>query len=152
MNRSRISICTHNTFGMEPHAAWGSILPTLETLQLTAGIPAGIRCRGWCGGGSNVCLPAILPAWCCSTQLKGIRLREEATTGHCMSAAGEEWHGLVVWTLAQGWPGLENLALILARSAPPGAEYRAYGVEFAAIAIMSRRGMNPAAVGADSGR
>jgi UDP-N-acetylmuramate dehydrogenase len=64
-------------------------------------------------------------------EMKGMRLVEETPKAWVVeAAAGEPWHDLVAWTLAQGWPGLENMALIPGTvGASPVQNIGAYGVE-----------------------
>ena len=50
---------------------------------------------------------------CIHVDLKGIRVIEEDDDHVIIEAsAGENWHDFVLWTLDQGYGGLENLALI----------------------------------------
>lgn len=87
------------------------------------------------GGGTNIVLASSpeepLPVVVVHNQLKGlVRLEQTAETVLIRCAAGEPWHGFVMWTLAQGWAGLENLALIPGTvGAAPIQNIGAYGVE-----------------------
>ena len=65
------------------------------------------------GGGSNVVLTGDFAGTVLKVDLPGRRLlRTEADAWIVEAGAGENWHDFVRWTLAQGWPGLENLSLI----------------------------------------
>jgi UDP-N-acetylmuramate dehydrogenase len=85
------------------------------------------------GGGSNLVLSRDPRAVVLRVEITGRRLlREDADAWIVEAGAGENWHGLVAWTLAQGWPGLENLALIPGTvGAAPVQNIGAYGVELA---------------------
>ena len=83
------------------------------------------------GGGSNIVLTRDLQALVLKVEILGKRVaarREDAVIVE--AGGGENWHELVAWTLAQGLPGLENLALIPGSvGAAPVQNIGAYGVE-----------------------
>ena len=83
------------------------------------------------GGGSNIVLTGDVKALVLKVELTGMRLVEETDKAWVVeAAAGESWHDLVRWTLDNGWPGLENMALIPGSvGASPVQNIGAYGVE-----------------------
>ena len=83
------------------------------------------------GGGSNLVLTGDLKALVLKVEIAGRRLVEETDKGWLVEAGGGEgWHDFVHWTLEQGWPGLENMALIPGTvGAAPVQNIGAYGVE-----------------------
>jgi UDP-N-acetylmuramate dehydrogenase len=83
------------------------------------------------GGGSNIVLTRDMPQVVLKIEVRGMRLVEERADAWIVEAgAGEDWHEFVAWTLAQGWPGLENLALIPGTvGAAPVQNIGAYGLE-----------------------
>lgn len=63
--------------------------------------------------------------------IKGIKVTETADSFELTVGAGENWHQLVKYTVDNGMPGLENLALIPGSvGAAPVQNIGAYGVEF----------------------
>ena len=83
------------------------------------------------GGGSNVVLTRDVAAVVLKVEIGGRRVVETRDDAWVVEAgAGENWHDFVAWTLAQGLPGLENLALIPGTvGAAPVQNIGAYGVE-----------------------
>jgi UDP-N-acetylmuramate dehydrogenase len=83
------------------------------------------------GGGSNIILTRDMPQVVLKVEVRGRRLVEERDDAWIVEAgAGENWHDFVVWTLENGFPGLENLALIPGTvGASPVQNIGAYGVE-----------------------
>lgn len=82
-------------------------------------------------GGSNVLLPAQLNAIVLRPQMRGISVTAQTDSYVDIEVmAGENWHDLVMHTVAQGWYGLENLALIPGLTgAAPVQNIGAYGVQ-----------------------
>jgi UDP-N-acetylmuramate dehydrogenase len=87
------------------------------------------------GGGSNVlCASSQIDTVLC-VNIKGIdclntNQRADTDAWLVQVGAGENWHDLVMYTLNQGWLGLENLALIPGLvGAAPVQNIGAYGVE-----------------------
>ena len=83
------------------------------------------------GGGSNIVLTGDVRPLVLKVEIMGKRLAGETAKAWIVEAgAGENWHELVTWTLQNGYPGLENLALIPGRvGASPVQNIGAYGVE-----------------------
>ena len=83
------------------------------------------------GGGSNIVLTGDVKARVLKVEIKGRQLLQDTAKAWIVEAgAGENWHDFVTWTLAQGWPGLENLALIPGSvGASPVQNIGAYGLE-----------------------
>lgn len=85
------------------------------------------------GGGSNVVLHAPLSAVVLHNRLLGKSIDAD---GVLTSKSGESWHDVVMWSLEQGYAGLENLALIPGTmGAAPVQNIGAYGVELSDVLI-----------------
>jgi UDP-N-acetylmuramate dehydrogenase len=85
------------------------------------------------GSGSNIVLAGNLPALVVRQAARGVHLLHVGErVVQIRVAAGQNWHALVEWTLAEGFYGLENLALIPGSvGAAPIQNIGAYGVELA---------------------
>ena len=83
------------------------------------------------GGGSNIVLTGDVKPLVLKVEVMGCKLVHETGKAFIVEAgAGENWHEFVAWTLAQGYPGLENMALIPGTvGASPVQNVGAYGVE-----------------------
>ena len=83
------------------------------------------------GGGSNIVLTGDVKPLVLKVEIMGIKLVSETAKAWVVQAgAGENWHDLVSWTIENGYPGLENLALIPGSvGASPVQNIGAYGVE-----------------------
>ncbi|MDB5889506.1 MAG: UDP-N-acetylmuramate dehydrogenase, partial [Polaromonas sp.] len=65
------------------------------------------------GGGSNIVITGDVKQLVLKVEIMGKGLvRETAKAWIVEAGAGENWHEFVSWTLQNGFPGLENLAMI----------------------------------------
>ncbi|CAG9176197.1 UDP-N-acetylenolpyruvoylglucosamine reductase [Cupriavidus laharis] len=135
----------HNTFGFDVRARYAvhvrsesDLLAALEDPR-AKGLPLVVL-----GGGSNVVLTADLDALVLLMEIPGYSVETGPDAWLVTAGAGENWHGLVGRTIAEGLPGLENLALIPGTvGAAPIQNIGAYGVElrerFAGLRALDRQ-------------
>lgn len=122
-----VALDAFNTLALPGRAA--HYLP-VDTLACLHDLPSNPH-RFVLGGGSNLVLRGDIDGLLLHIRLRGKELRGEDTDAwYIEAAAGESWHDFVLWTLAQGWPGLENLVLIPGTvGAAPVQNIGAYGLE-----------------------
>ena len=118
-----------NTLALPGRAALYAEVHTVDQLAQLAGKIAGRRFI--LGGGSNLLLSGDYDGLVLRMAIGGRELvGEDSEAWYVRAGAGENWHEFVAWTLAQGWPGLENLALIPGTvGAAPVQNIGAYGIE-----------------------
>lgn len=121
----------HNTFGLPCQASY--VLHLNSEQDLHALHQAGVDLsRCWVlGSGSNVILPPALEQPVILVRIMGLG-QPRLTSGsiEVEVGGGESWHEFVAHTVATGWGGLENLALIPGTvGASPVQNIGAYGVE-----------------------
>ncbi len=133
--RRDVALDALNTFRLPARAAQLVVIDTLSGLQ------ALLQNECWqaaprrlvLGGGSNLVFTGDFSGLVVKVGLRGRQLvGEDEQCWRVAAAAGENWHDFVRWTLAQGWPGLENLSLIPGTvGAAPVQNIGAYGLEVA---------------------
>ena len=127
-----VPLQSYNTYGIVARAhrlvrveSEADVLAVLADAELAAA-PKFVL-----GGGSNIVLTGDVRPVVLKVEVRGRRLVEETARFRVVEAgAGENWHETVAWTIAQGFPGLENLALIPGTvGGSPVQNIGAYGVE-----------------------
>lgn len=130
-----VALQSYNSFGIQARALKLVRVHSQEAVeQLVSGLAlaAGDATPPLVlGGGSNLVITGDIKTLVIKVEITGRRLLEEQGKGFVVEAgAGENWHDFVAWTLEQGCPGLENLALIPGSvGASPVQNIGAYGVE-----------------------
>ena len=128
-----VSLQACNTFGIQARAdVLLRVQSERDLVEAVARYPSWMKAQPLVlGGGSNLVLTGDVSRLVLKMEISGRRLVDETATHWVVEAgAGENWHDWVDWTLTQGWPGLENLALIPGTvGAAPVQNIGAYGVE-----------------------
>ncbi|TNE93955.1 UDP-N-acetylmuramate dehydrogenase [Porticoccus sp.] len=130
--QSAVPLKSMNTLALPATAEYFCRVDTLDVLReaLTWARDKNLKVTVL-GGGSNVILADNIPGLVVAMAIPGIELDMQDNDRRLVHVgAGENWHQLVLHTLAKGWFGLENLSLIpgLAGAAPI-QNIGAYGVE-----------------------
>jgi len=131
--REHPSLRSLNTFGLDATAA---LLLEIESEEDVLGLPPLDSRRDLVlGGGSNVVLVDDVPGTVFLNRIRGIDVvGEDGDDCLVEVGAGENWHGLVEWSLAHELSGLENLSLIPGNTgAAPIQNIGAYGVELESV-------------------
>jgi len=130
-----VALQPYNTFGIQARALTLVRVHSPEAVeQLVQGlgpVPGDALPPLVLGGGSNLVITGDIKTLVIKVEITGRRVLEEQEKGFVVEAgAGESWPDFVAWTLEQGCPGLENLALIPGSvGASPVQNIGAYGVE-----------------------
>jgi UDP-N-acetylmuramate dehydrogenase len=128
----RVSLRPYNSFGLPALADTLVRIRSEDDVRALLADPVlASQPRFVLGGGSNIVLTHDLNAVVLKVEIAGRRVvSRDAEAVVVEGGAGENWHGFVAWTLDQGLPGLENLALIPGSlGAAPVQNIGAYGVE-----------------------
>lgn len=128
--KENYSLKTYNTFGIDAKADFfveiNNLLQLQKALQLKNYSEKFVL-----SGGSNMLITKNLHALVMHINLKGITIfSENQNTVTIKVMAGENWHNLVLWSLNEGYGGIENLSLIPGSTGTaPIQNIGAYGVE-----------------------
>jgi len=127
-----VSLQPLNSFGIAARAArMVRVRGEDDVRAVLADAELAVQDRFVLGGGSNIVLTGDVKGVVLKVEVAGRRVLGQTARHTIVEAgAGENWHDFVGWTLQQGLPGLENLALIPGTvGASPVQNIGAYGVE-----------------------
>jgi UDP-N-acetylmuramate dehydrogenase len=129
--RRDVDLVSRTTLALPGKAAFWAEISNVDQLRRVVGSSA-LR-RFVLGSGSNLVFSGDFDGLLLHMAIGGRELiGEDDDAWYVRAGAGENWHQLVSWTLEQGWPGLENLALIPGTvGAAPIQNIGAYGLEVA---------------------
>ncbi|MDQ2752369.1 MAG: UDP-N-acetylmuramate dehydrogenase [Bacteroidota bacterium] len=129
--QQNISLKPFNTFGIDAIAkGFAAVASGEELKEVFEKINPNEQ---WLvlGGGSNILFTKNFDGVVIKNELRGIHiLRDDEHHFYVKAAAGESWHQLVMYCVANNYAGVENLSLIPGNvGASPMQNIGAYGVE-----------------------
>ncbi|MFP8966062.1 UDP-N-acetylmuramate dehydrogenase [Pokkaliibacter sp. CJK22405] len=135
----KVNLAAFNTLGFSVSADYFAQISSVQQLQESVAT-AKKNSLHWrvLGGGSNVVLREDLPGLTLRMAIRGLEFEVKADSDEVIVnvAAGEVWHELVKACVAQGYSGIENLALIPGSvGAAPVQNIGAYGVELKDVLV-----------------
>jgi len=134
--KQNISLRKFNTFGIDVNARYLAVIDHEKHLAKSVAearrnsLPLLIL-----GGGSNILFAQDYPGLILKNEILGKELlKEDHDHVWVRLGAGENWHEVVLWTIDNGWGGIENLSLIPGTvGAAPMQNIGAYGVEICTV-------------------
>lgn len=135
--QQHVTLYPYNTFHIHATARYFAAFTTLDELQEALDIfqtqqPTNtLQNLLLLGGGSNILFTKNVDGLVLKNELSGIEvIDEDETFYYVKSAAGENWHQLVMYCVENNYAGMENLSLIPGSvGASPMQNIGAYGVE-----------------------
>lgn len=130
--QKNISLKPYNTFGIDVNSSlfleWSSIADVQEYTQNES---LKSHDRLILGGGSNMLLTKDFEGLAIRNHILGKEVISEKEDEVIVKiGGGEVWHDIVLWTISQGWNGMENMSLIPGSvGAAPIQNIGAYGKE-----------------------
>jgi UDP-N-acetylmuramate dehydrogenase len=132
------SLKAYNTFGIDVNARYFVDFKTIDTLsEVLASAAFQQNEQLILGGGSNILFTKNFEGIVLHNLLKGIsKVQVSEHEYHVSAGAGEVWHELVLYAIANNLAGMENLSLIPGFvGASPMQNIGAYGVEIKDIFV-----------------
>lgn len=129
---NNVSLKSYNTFGLEVTADLFTTISSTEDLKNILQVTDYKHLEKlYLGGGSNVLFTKDFAGMVILNRIKGITVTNEDENYVWVNAgAGESWHELVLFCVANNYAGMENLSLIPGTvGAAPMQNIGAYGVE-----------------------
>jgi UDP-N-acetylmuramate dehydrogenase len=130
--QENVDLRSYNTFGIQASARYFTSLRSTEDVQALLSSTLFHKTPHLIlGGGSNMLFTGDYNGVVARMELKGIiTIEEDGDHITLFVGAGENWHGLVMHCVANGYGGIENLSLIPGTTgAAPMQNIGAYGVE-----------------------